>query len=229
MTTFSQLVDSMVLEFRRPDMRSAISNTVNQIVREIHSRPGTGSNVGFDANRCEDSLLLIGDGPYQWAMPSVTRFQILESALSKSRRLKLRRKTPQLYGRGEFELPYPTYYQSGAVFCLDGVAQGDTILFSYFLYPARLAYYSPNNRPVSYDTATDQYLTQAGTVATDDELLTVTNWVLARWTSVLEQGVRAALHRMLGDVDRARLAYSAYEQARGLLWQSEATSEITLD
>ena len=229
MTTFSQVVDAAVLEFRRPDMRGAIGNTVNQIVREVHSRPGTGSNVGFDANRCEDSLVLIGDGPYQWVMPSVTRFQVLESALSKKRGLKLRRKIPQLYGRGEFELPYPTYYQSGSAFCLDGVVQGDTILFSYFLYPARLAYYGPNDRPVSYDTITDQYLTTAGIAATDDELLLVTNWVIARWTSVVEQGVRAALHRMLGDVDRARLAYSAYEQARGALWQSETTSEITLD
>lgn len=57
MTTLSQLVDDLLVELVRPDMRSMLVDYANQTVREMHFRPATNAPVLFDANRYEEQIL----------------------------------------------------------------------------------------------------------------------------------------------------------------------------
>ena len=55
MTTFSQLVDSVVEDTRRPDLRTTIGQYVNQQIRELHIGPN-GAAMKYNDNLVEIEL-----------------------------------------------------------------------------------------------------------------------------------------------------------------------------
>lgn len=226
MTTFSQLVDDMVTETLRPDLRASIATYANQTIREIHFKPNVSAPTKYDANRVEDDLNITSDAPWLWDLPSATRFMDVEALYINELGLYVPKKNPRLAKEPSFE-PYSDvfYYRSGTQLAVAGVTNGQTAKISYFMFPMTLAYQpTPGTRVVTYDITDDTYKLIAGGVPSQPQLDAATNWVLQRWHDTVREGVRAKLYKRIADEGRARMAFSAYETAKNGLWMAEPAS-----
>ena len=223
MTTFSQLVDDIALELLRPDLRSTIASYVNQTIRDVHFRAGVNSPILFKANRFEELLVATNDSPWLWTIPSVTRFQKLETAFNPELGILLEEKSPRVM-KGYSVEPYAAYgyYRTGESYAFAGLSNGHTIYVDYFMFPQGCKYLASADRIVIYDFDTDSYeRVGGGAPLSDSELAKETNWVLQRWEHVVKEGARAKIWKRLGDDARTRTAYSAFEAARTGLWNTE--------
>lgn len=229
MTTFSQLVDDMVSELVRPDLRDAMATYVNQSVREIHIKPNVSSAILFDANRFEDQLTVNTNDGYLFTLPSPTHFMDVEAMYARSRGIYVRKRSPRVVRNPSTEVYNDIYwYRSGAYLSISGLGINDIIDLSWFEYPRSLKYQpltgiSP--RVVTYDIELDTYkLIIGGGVPSDAQMLVATHWMLQRHSEVIKQGVRAKIWARVGDGDRARMAFSSFEQGRQGIWMSEPSS-----
>lgn len=222
MTTFSQLIDELVLELLRPDYRAAMASWANQTIREIHNRPNSNTPIYFEANRYEDELEINTDNVYLWPLPSVTRFMGVEAIWLNQPGCYVRKRGPR---QSRVVHLHPnegiSWYRGGNTVAIGGVVNGWTGAISYFQFPQFLAYKAIGARSIVYDIATDTYLLIGGGSPTEDQLFTETHWVLQRWPDVVKEGVRSKMWRRAGDDMRARTSFSAYETARASLWDTE--------
>ncbi|KAK0039462.1 hypothetical protein Bpfe_031139 [Biomphalaria pfeifferi] len=226
MTTFSQLVDDVVKELLRPDQLENIATYTNQTIRELHIRPSTQSQTFFDANRVEEELAVLTDGPWLWSIPSVTRFQKLEAIYCPQMNLYIQEKTPSVAFRNSDD-PFHNYYwyRTGPQIAVAGALAGLDLQLSYFMYPRTFPYKLLVNRIVKFDADLDAYvLIAGGGTPTQDQIDAETAWPLQRWPDAIKEGVRAKLFKRLGDSDRTRMAYSAFESMRMAVWNSEPSS-----
>src|SRR6478735_8331283 len=92
MTTFSQLVDEMIVETRRPDLKTEIATYLNQTIREVHFEPSRGNVVHYGENRKETQLTANVDSGYIWDIPNPSTFQGIEAVRFPS----------QMLGRAEY-------------------------------------------------------------------------------------------------------------------------------
>lgn len=226
MTTFSQLVDELAAEVVRPDLRTTICSYVNQTIRELHSRRDSGLPVQFASNRVETEVTA-AELPFVWSIPNVARFQSIESIFDPATGQYLRQKTPgDIYRDTNHPFPALYYYRSGPTVVLNGIAVGASVKMSYFEYPRLLTYYASDERPAVWDSITEVFTYLAAYESTSElqetaESLT-TNWLLLRWGElVIKEGVRAKVWKRLAELDRARLAYSAYSSLRDQLVATE--------
>jgi hypothetical protein len=79
MTTFSQLVDKMMAETKRPDLQTEIATYVNQTIRELHTDP-SGKAVFYDSNLQEAWVQANVEHGFAWEIPNVGTFQQLKAA-----------------------------------------------------------------------------------------------------------------------------------------------------
>lgn len=226
MTTFSALVDSIVNERKRPDMIVPIASYVNATVRELHTRSNTGDPIRYDNNRVETELTLAGTAPFMWAIPNITRFAQIEAVYNDTQGWYLPEKTPSRNHAGKAFEPWENryWYRSGTDIIFSGVQEGDNIKLSYHTYLRSLAYKSVADRIVIFNMENETYLRADDSAPTEDELNAETHWALQRWASVIAEGTRSKLFRNLGDVERARFSYSAYEQARTAMLMAEPST-----
>jgi hypothetical protein len=232
MTTFSQLVDEMVIETRRPDLRSEIANYLNQTIREVHFEPSRGNVVLYGENRKEDQITAVSDSAQIWDIPSPTNFQTMEAVrfpsicLGRMEYVQEARPGPSLSSRPFF------YYRSGSSFVFGGTqgygGVGAFIQLSWFEYPPSLKYKVTADREATYDVESGWTYNTVATVNYNStpELqatarLRVTNWILLRWADVLREGLRAKIYKRLSDQLRAQTSYSLYSQLRQGLYTSE--------
>lgn len=223
MSTFSELVDRIVAERQRPDLRIAAASYVNQVIRQVHSRPNTGSSIRFDANRLEHSFTLAGNPPYVWPIPFASRFQSIEAIYNRTVGVYHKERNPSVI-HNTFSQPFHEYkwYRSGPTIIIVNALEGQIIDLSYHEYPRPLAYKAVDARVVTYDYDTDAYvLVAGGGEPTEEQLALETNWLLQRWTTLVEEGTRAALFRNTGDESRGRLSYSSFQEQRLQLIQNE--------
>lgn len=227
MSTFSQIVDAIAMERSRPDQIQYLAASLNQAMREVHSRPQTGSNVIFDASRVEEEVTLTGAEPYTWQPQAIARLQRIEAVYSQALGQYLPRRSPRVTMNNSRE-PFGDlyWYQTGPAIAFSGVCAGDVLKLAYAEFPPALAYIPPASRAVIYNAMTGEYTTPHGGTPTEADMAKSTHWLLQRWPSVFEQGLRAAMFRALGDETRSRTAYSAFESARLQLWQTEPTTTI---
>lgn len=225
-TTFSQLVDDLALEVKRPDQRDNIATYVNQSIRELHSRPAMNVIVKFDANRVEDQQTVAMTNPWLWMIPSVTRFIDIEAAFLPEYGIYVPKRNPRIAREFSFEPNSDIYYyRSGSTYAFAGLGVGTLVDLSYHMYPQYLAYKEVNTRVVKYDPESDSFVLIAdGGVPTDEQLALEVNWPLERWADTIRQGARAKLYGRLGDMERSRTAFSAYESMRMTVWNSEPSS-----
>lgn len=222
MSTFSALIDEMIRERQRPDMLSALVSYANQVIRQIHSKPGSASQIQFDANRYESELVLTDEAPFIWPLPTIN-FQSLEAMWNRDACVYHTLRRPAV-SREQSATPFSDYYwyRSANVIAIGGAIAGQTIDISFFAYPRRLQYKPAEQRAVVYNAQADQYvLAVGGGIPSQAQLDEETNWILQRWPSVVEQGVRNALFANVGDVERGRVAFSIYENLRNQLWLEE--------
>lgn len=234
MITFSQLVDEMVVETRRPDLRSEIATYLNQTIREVHFEPSKGNVVFYSENRKEFELsVTTPDQGQTWDTPNPTIFQGMEAVqFLNANAGRLEYAKERRPGPGLLSEPY-FYYRAGPTYVFGGTigygGVGSTIRLSYFEYPISLKYKLSADRPAEYDPESGWAYHTVDSVnydADDDsrELARslVSNWILLRWSDVLREGLRAKIYKRLSDQLRAQTSYSLYSQLRQGLFSSEA-------
>lgn len=229
MTTFSQLVDSITAETNRPDLLTSIISYANLTIREVHMEPSRGNAVHFRDNWREEQLISDLDERYSWTIPDVTIFQGLAAVRFDS---VYRRDGRPPYAieqypgrRSEIE-DYIWYRVAEKVYFGGAVGYGGIdgiISLGWFEFPRALKYYPVSTRPASYDV--EAGWTYLDGIVTDEQKEAarnkVTNWLLMRWFTFLEEGLRAKIYKRLGDEARSRTSYSLFTQLRQGLFTSE--------
>lgn len=226
MYTFSQLVDEIVSEVRRPDLTSEISRYLNQSIRECHADPETNAIVFFPDNRRELQVLSAGESSHTWQIPRVTNFQKMAGVLY-----------PNTYRNSEAVWPMETtpgrhlagetyyYYRVGSTFVFSGMQGiGTPINLLWYEFPSSLPYFAtPEDRPMQYNIYGGKEYAPAWVHEEDrdDADLLTTNWLLERWGHTIAEGVRAKVYKRTSDTERARTSYSLYAQLRRNLITSE--------
>lgn len=235
MTTFSQLVDEMVVETRRPDLRSELATYLNQTIREVHFEPTKGNVVFYAENRKEDQITATSIDAQIWDIPSPTNFQGMEAvrfpnvSCGRISYAVEARPGPSLLSKPFF------YYRTGPSFVFGGTVGyggvGALIQLSWFEYPPALKYKAAlpvNQREATYDVESGwtYYTVNSVDYGSTADLQAqarakVTNWILLRWSDVLREGLRAKVYKRLSDQLRAQTSYSLYSQLRQGLFTSE--------
>ena len=230
MTTFSQLVDRIVDETRRPDLRNDICEYLNQTIRELHFTPNQGSAIAYRENLTELQLTANSEEAFTWAIPNPQTFQQMQavrfdSLYSRSNVWVYAREVVPNRGMANLDV---FYYRAGSTFVFSGYGGlNSTISLAYYEYPRRLKYRFSANRLASFDDelgwtyhddwdATDELKLDARNLSS--------NWLLLRWADVVSEGLRAKIYKRLSDDSRARTCYSLYSQLRVGLFTSEVST-----
>jgi hypothetical protein len=230
MTTYSQLVDEMIAESKRPDMATEIQAYVNQTIREVHFEPQRGNSILYNENLIEASLTADVETGFTWAPPNPAVFQSLAAVKYPTivdrhgRDIWATEKTP---GRGLVDAEYFYYRAAGGFAFSDYGGVDATIAIAYYEYPKRLKYYASAVRPATWDDEDGWTYHEDYDTDDDSRLLAetlVSNWLLLRWHDVLSEGVRAKIYKRVADTERARTAYSSFTTLRQGLYTSEAAA-----
>lgn len=234
MTTFSQLVDAMVAETRRRDLKIEIEAYVNQTIRDCHFNEDNRSLVLFGENRREAITYADADESHVWPIEKPQLFAQLEVIHCPDVELDAVLRNPAQMNTRDNINGNPLYYRTGPTIAISGFGQTDSpIHISWFAYPRRLTYYAEGLRPMTWNPATEvksyhaDYAATAQLRETADEL--TTNWLLTRWEDLIREGVRAKLYKKLNDSERMRSAYSAFESNRRAMVAAETyETQVTL-
>ena len=154
MTTFSQIVDTVVQQSNRPNLLTRISTIVSNVIYELHFTRRRGV-IFYAGNRQEQLLTLISDQIFNWPTPA--NLQKVEAARYdgvldyRSRQIYAKEVKPGRWMADEKHYFYRN--ASGFIFVNCG-AIGQTISVSYFQRLTPLVYYPILQRPASYDVAT---------------------------------------------------------------------------
>lgn len=231
MTTFSQLVDKMVKETLRPDLLTEIGSYLNQTLREVHMEPSKGNAVFFRDNLKEDRLTATRDQGFSWAIPQPSVFQGLQAVrydcvYTNDKPTYSEEMSP---GRG-MAAKYWTHYRSGRTVFFHGYGRtNDSISLAWYEYVPNLQYYVVALRPAQYQedpTGVTDGWTYAPSITTPEQeaiaQIQCSNWLLLRWPTVIEEGLRAKIYKRVADQARAALSYSMYTTLRQGLVSSES-------
>lgn len=231
MYTFSQMVDEMVSETKRPDLVSEISRYVNQTIREVHFTPDRNAALNFEENFREQQVNCTVESGQTWAIANPTIFQAMQGVLypdvfdRNGRQVWADHTTP---GRHLASLDH-FYYRVGGTFTFAGYGGvGAVIALAYYEFPNGLKYKTEAQRPAWYDVESGwSYAPGVDTPELQEAARDlVTNWLLTRWSDVISEGARAKLYKRLSDTERARTCYSLYGSLRQGLWTSETAQFV---
>ena len=230
MTTYSQLVDAMILESRRPDMAAEIQAYVNQTIRELHFTPDTNAALLYRENLREAQLIANTESAFSWDQPNPATWQTMAAVRFNSMLDNTglpRFANPRMPGRGMNPMEC-SYYQSGGSFIFQNYGGLNAVIdLAYYEYPTRLKYYAPADRLASYDVETGW--SYHVSVTTPEAQVTAreksSNWILLRWEDLIREGVRAKIYKRTGDDTRGRTAYSAFTAMRRNIESSELATQ----
>jgi len=238
MTTFSQLLDEMVLETKRPDLLNEMARYLNQTIREVHFEPGRGNVVLYGENRIEDQITTTAETGEIWPIPNPGTFQAIEAVRYPTTYLGRMEYVPERTPGPNLSSEEFYFYRSGSAFVFGGNygygGVGAFIQISWFEYPRSLKYKLSADREATYDEESGVWTYQTVNSVDYDstpELQAVarslnSNWLLMRWADVLREGLRAKVYKRLSDETRQRTSYSLYQQLRQGLFTSEVTSQV---
>lgn len=215
MRTFSQIIDEMIDELKRPDMRATLVSYLNTTVRELHKRSSGGIAVHYGENRVETTYE-ITETPIVWEIPSPQQFQDLETIYVPTRGVYLTKSKPGVALRpSDNPLDRFYYYRTGPAFALAGLEVGESVNISYFAYPPRLEYAAVADRVCWYDPSVESYVVADSWAGTDAEAKAkVTNWLLERYGDELREGVRVKIYRRLNNPEQASQSHLTFEAAK---------------
>jgi hypothetical protein len=216
MFTASQIIDSMAVELVRLDLRAngVLIGYLNQTVRELHSHPKEGMPILYESNLVEEQFTVTAL-PAVWPIPSIARFQDVAAIQNEDNGVTFSRRKPKYISeRG----PDSYWYRTGGYIALSSTTLGvdSKINLAYYMYAPRFTYYTAAVRPAYFNADTNAWVYL--TAVTDEEKEaarnSVSHWMLERWAEVVQEGIRSKVWRRLGETERAKLAYSAYQSAR---------------
>lgn len=221
MTTFSQIVDDLIAETRRPDMKRDIAAYVNQTIRDVHFGAQHKNLLKFNDNLTEVRLLSAVDDAFIWPIVQPQRFAKVEAVFYPTMDAFASERRPSAM---HTMMDNPAiWYRSGQNLVFSGFGgNGSEVLLAYFEYPRKLVYYPTAQRPCQWDVET-QAFTYADSYLSDPALAEElsTNWLLLRWENVILEGGRAKIYKKLGDESKMRPAFSAWESGRSDLAAAE--------
>lgn len=228
MTTFSQIVDELVTELIRPDLRDSIARYLNQTLREVHFDEKTEMPVYYGSNRLEEDVTFVTN-PAVWMIPTIPRFQAVETIYLPNHCEYARQRPLRRVFDSEDKTQF-FWYRTGPSIAIGGVAPITAAKLSWFEYVGNLQFFKTGQRPVLFDSATGDwaYQTVDGVdwgATTESRLAALemsTNWLLLRWTESIKAGVRNKVYIRLGEDVRARTTYSIYSTARKQIINSES-------
>lgn len=221
MTTFSQLVDALVFEHLRPDLRAAIASYVNLTIRELHQDKQTGGTILYTDNLLEDQVVADAAEGFQWDIPTPHLFQKIAAVrfdtFGTDKNAFAQERTPaNLFVENRFDRYF--YRSGGALTFINYGGEDAVITLAWFQFPPQLTYYATAARPAVWNPATQAYTYSTDYNTTDEakaEARTLsTNWILQRWEELVMQGARAKIFSRVGDVERSRLAFSSFDSLR---------------
>lgn len=229
MTTLSQMVDEVVAETAHPELRTALVDYLHQSIRELHfidSNPP--APLKYPDNLFEDYVSATLDSGYVYPIPHPERFQQVEAIAFDDRGgtpVPMRFPSAASVWREQIDGDV-FYYRTGTYLAMSGYgATGSMIKIGIYQFPRRMPYYTLQNagvRPAVWDEETATF-TYATTYDVDDTtranaLDLTTNWMIMRHKEVIKEGMRAKLYKRLSDLDRAKIAFSAYSSLKGQVW-----------
>jgi hypothetical protein len=231
------LVDEIVAETRRPDLRSEIATYLNQTIREAHFEPSRGNVVHYIDNRKEEQLTADSADVFLWDLPNPPLFQGIEAVRFASHYLGRMEYAKQVNPGPAMQSEPFYFYRAGSRIAFGGTVGyggvGGIIQISWFEYPAGLKYKEAGTREATYDVETGWAYNTVNSVdyGSTPELqetaqLRVSNWLLLRWADVLKEGLRAKVYKRLSDDVRQRTSYSLYQQLRQGLYTSEVAELV---
>jgi len=235
MFTHSQLVDNLVAELMRPDLRVAFSNALNQTIRELHTtqdqQSGSAIPIGYVQNLYEDLLTADADVGFSYDLVNPNRFQLMEAVYyAQFGKYATERKPSTIRAfNGSVDGAEYGYYRAGNQIFFDNYGgSGAQIAIAWFEHIQRQTYYPVGSRPCQWNVETEEfdYYTVDGTdysapANQERAQYLCTNWMIQRWFDTLSQGVRAKIWARLADDVRGKTAYSAYQALRPQLINSE--------
>lgn len=232
MTTFSQVVDELVLESLRPELKTFIGNSINQVIRELHAAPKQGGAILFNSNLVEVQITTTVEQGHEWEITNPQLFQRMGAVrfdvFGTGKDAFAKERTPASMYIEDYR--DKLYYRTGQSYSFVNYGGlGATISLAYFEFPRRLTYYESNVRPAVWNPVTDAWAYLAEYDVSDaarlNALRLTTNWVLQRWLDLVMQGVRAKIFARIGDEARAPIAYSNFESMRQDMISSETYTE----
>lgn len=224
--TFSQMVDGMVSELKRPDLSSEIATYVNQTVREMHFTEDRNAALFFRENFNELLLTSNLESGLVWEIPSPTVFQKLTGVQylnvfdDDGQPVWPRETTPGRHLQGMTQF----FYRVGSTYVFSGYGGlNSQIALGWYEFPRSLKYKTVAARPASFDIESGWTYDPSITTPEQQEAARIlsTNWIIQRWNDVVEEGVRAKVYKRVGDTERARTCYSLYQSLRHGFWTSE--------
>lgn len=226
MTTYSQLVDEMILELRRHDLKVQIGEYLNQTLREVHFSPlpqEQNAVIYYRENFREALLAANLESGFGWDIPDPAVFQAMQVVKYLS---GCEEYPPELIPSRGLKGREAFYYRAGSHYSFAGYGGlNAAIAIGYYEYPRRLRYYEPLLRPAEYDSDLGWTYAEAFDQSEETRLAAreyCSNWLLLRWDSVIKEGVRAKVYKRIGDDPRARTCYSLYMSLRAGLMSSES-------
>lgn len=227
MHTFSQMVDEIVSETKRPDLVSEIARYLNETIREMHFTEDRGAVLQFRENFHEALLTADVESGFMWEIPSPTTFQKMAGVKfvdvydDDGESIWAEETTPGRHLNGKCHF----FYRVAGTFVFAGFGGvNSSVAIGWLEFPRSLKYKSAGARPAEFDI--ESGWTYAAGLDTEEEQLgareLVTNWILLRWSDVVAEGLRAKVYKRLSDDSRARTCYSLYQSLRHGFWTSEA-------
>lgn len=226
MYTFSQLVDEIVSETKRPDLVSDISRYLNQTIREVHFTEDRGAALFFLENFRETQITSLSETALVWEIPEPTTFQKMAGVRydnvwdDNGEQVWAKESTPgrHLNSMSRF------FYRVGGTYVFAGFGGlNSKVSLAWYEFPRSLKYKAAGARPAEYDIESG-WVYGSG-IVTDEQKLGArelsTNWLLMRWNQVIAEGLRAKVYKRLSDDSRAGKSYSLYQAQRHGLWTSE--------
>jgi hypothetical protein len=226
MTTFSQIIDKLVKETGRPDLLVDITSYCNQTLRELHFEPTRGNAAYYKDNLKEIKLTATSE-VLSWTIPKVSVYQGIaavryDCVFDVDRKPIWAEEMAPGYAMNSKKY---YYYRAGTNVSFSGFGGVNaTISLSWFEYVPNLKYYAVADRPATYDdvdgwTYKNTYDVDDTTRQNAQDLCT--NWLLLRWSSVIEEGLRAKVYKRVSDDSRAKTSYSMYTTLRQGLYSAE--------
>lgn len=219
------MVDEMMAEVKRPDMLTDIVRFTNATIRELHSDPETGAVLHFRDNFREEQLTATAETGFTWTIPNLATFQGIRavrfsSVWNDDKQAWAKEIVP---GRNQEAWPY-RYYRGGDTVAFSEYGGLNAIIdLAWYEYPRSLIYYDPTCRPCHINDYGFEYFGKFSIHEHDREnaRCLCTNWLLRRWTSLIEEGLRAKIYKRLADPTRSSTSYSLYMQQRKQLITAE--------
>lgn len=224
--TFSQMVDGMVSEVKRPDLTSEIATYINQTVREMHFTSDRNASVFFRDNFQEELVTSNLETGFTWEIPGMTNFQKLTGVQylnvfdDDGDYVWPKETTPGRHLKGMTRF----FYRVGGTYVFSGYGGLNAqIALGWYEYPRSLKYKAAAVRPASFDIESGWTYDPSITTPEAEEAARIlsTNWIIQRWNDVVEEGVRAKVYKRVGDTERGRTCYSLYQALRNGFWTSE--------